>query len=260
VSQAAEKMLAVLEHAAASHEPLSAMAIAAATGQEKSTCSRSLALLMQRGWLVRDERTRLFGPGPMLVGLAATAAVSGRLQAILHPSLAALRDRTGETVSFHRRVGDRRVCVAGLESEQVIRRVLPIGDSFELHVGPSGKAILAFVDAVHQDEVLADVDAAEAAEVREWLSLAVRTGMVSTDNDHISGVGAVSVPVFAREGVFGSLTVAGPLPRWNRDRREAGAPDLLTAASSLSRVLGGGRQALYQRWADACGYRAAEAI
>ncbi|AEW99833.1 regulatory protein IclR (plasmid) [Streptantibioticus cattleyicolor NRRL 8057 = DSM 46488] len=242
----------MLEHVAGGREPMTAMAIAAGLGLDKSTCSRSLAVLVERGWLVRDERTRLFGPGPVLVGLAATAAVSGQLQAILLPTLARLRDATDETVSFHRRVGDRRVCVAGLESRQVIRRVLPIGDSFPLPVGPSGKVILAFVDSAQRETLLAALDPAERSEIRSWINAAIRTGVVSTDGDHIAGVGAASVPVFGREGVFGSLTVAGPLPRWNAVRRTEATGLLLAAARSLSETLGGARLADYERWIGTC--------
>ncbi|MEU6644003.1 IclR family transcriptional regulator [Saccharomonospora sp. NPDC046836] len=247
MSQAAEKVLVVLEHVAARREAVSAMSVASRLGLDKSTCSRLLALLVQHGWLVRDDRTRLFGIGPTLAKLGATAVVSNGLQSILLPLLTKLRDETGETVSFHRRIGDSRVCVAGLESQEVIRRVLPIGESFRLPIGPSGKAILAFVDPAHRDALLGELDAATAALLRRELDSVVRTGFISTDGDHIAGVGAISVPVFDVDGVFGSLTVAGPMQRWHPDRREAALPELLSAGQALSDTLGAAR-ARYHQW------------
>lgn len=251
MSQAAEKVLSVLEFVATCGEPTSAMAVASALGLDKSTCSRSLALLVKQGWLVRDERTRLFAVGPTLMGLAATAAVNGKLQAILLPTLARLRAETGETISFNRRTGDDRVCVAGLESEQVIRQWLPVGESFHLPVGPAGKSILAFVESGRRERLLGELDEVEAGVVRAYLETAVQTGTVSTDDDHFVGVGGLSVPVFDREGIFGSLTVSGPLPRWNRALRAATAPSVLAAGKTLSATLGADVER-YTRWIDAC--------
>jgi len=105
MSQAAEKALSVLEHVAANAEPLSVMSVAESLNLDKSTCSRLLALLTEQGWLVRDGRTRTYSVGPTLVRLGASAAMNHHLQLILLPLLTALRDETGETVSFHRRIG-----------------------------------------------------------------------------------------------------------------------------------------------------------
>lgn len=247
MSQAAEKALQVLRHVASNNEPVGMMAAADALGLDKSTCSRLLGLLVEQGWLVRDEQSRMFSVGPTLVGLAATAAVGTRMQAILQPILLRLRDKTGETVSFHRWVGARRVCVAGLESQQVVRRVLPLGDSFPLPVGPSGRAILAFVEAERQQEFLRGLDDDEVRRIRSDLESAVRTGAVLTDVEYAPSVGAVSVPVFDRQSVFGSLTVAGPLPRWSHERRAEVAPSVLDTAGVLTVALGGSDEP-YRRW------------
>ncbi|MFC0534203.1 IclR family transcriptional regulator [Phytohabitans kaempferiae] len=238
VSQAAEKALMVLEHVTSAREPVSAMAVAGELGLDKSTGSRLLAMLTERGWLVRDDRTRLYSVGPTMVRLGASAAAaSTSLRVILLPLLTRLRDHTEETVSFHRLIGDRRVCVAGVESERVIRRALPIGEAFALHIGPTGKAILAFVDPAQREQVL-QAAGTEADQVRAYLDAAVRTGVVSTDGDHAPEVAGLSVPVFDQTGVFGALTVAGPVHRWVPALRAQAAPVVLAAARSLSESLG----------------------
>jgi DNA-binding IclR family transcriptional regulator len=254
MSQAAEKALCVLEHVAASPEPISAMTVASALRLDKSTCSRLLALLVELGWLTRNDRTRLFAAGPRLVGLSAVAAVGNRLQSILLPLLTELRAETQETVSFHRRAGDYRICIAGLESEHQIRRALPVGTVFALHAGPSGRAILAFIDGTRRDVAVAGLDQGEADSVRADLDQVIRSGIISTDGDsaHIIGVGGISAPVFDRDGVFGSLTIAGPLPRWHRERRSEAYASLLEAARDLSEALGGQHHAPFDRWIKAC--------
>lgn len=238
MSQAAEKALMVLEHVASAREPVNATAVTDQLGLDKSTASRLLALLTDLGWLVRDEHSRLFSVGPTMVRLGANAAATTPLRPILLPLLTRLRDATQETVSFHRLIGDRRVCVAGVESEQVIRRALPIGDAFALHVGPTGKAILAFVDGELRGEVLRAAGEETARAVQPYLDHVLETGIVSTDGDHAPEVAGLSVPVFDRDSIFGALTVAGPVHRWTPDRRVQAAASVLAAARSLSASLG----------------------
>ncbi|WP_435159499.1 IclR family transcriptional regulator [Amycolatopsis sacchari] len=247
MSQAAARVLEVLRHVASEAEPVSVMTVAAALQMDKSTCSRLLALLVDQQWLVRNEQSRLFSAGPVLLGVAARAAMSNQLQALLLPALTSLRDTTGETVSFHRRVGDHRVCVAGLESRHQIRRVLPIGDSFLLPIGPSGKAILAFIDQRQRDALIHSMHPEHAEQVRTHLTMVRDTGAVTADADHIVDVGAVSAPVFGTDGVFGALTIAGPLPRWSEKRRRQVLPDLLREAASISEALGAPR-GRFDKW------------
>ncbi|WP_037345211.1 IclR family transcriptional regulator [Sciscionella sediminilitoris] len=247
MSQAADKVLVVLDHVAASGEPVSAMSVAGQLGLDKSTCSRLLALLVQRGWLVRDHRSRLFSIGPILARLGATAVLNNRFQSILLPLLTKLRDQTGETIGFNRRTGDHRVTVAGLESQEVIRRILPIGESFFLPYGPSGKAIMAFVDGPQRDALLATLDPPEADILAAQLISVARIGYFSSDVDHVPGASAVSVPVFDANGIFGSLTIAGPGQRWTAARRERATPALLAAGQALSQSMGYCENR-YQQW------------
>lgn len=250
MSQAADRVLKVLEHVAASRDPMSAMTVAGDLGLDKSTCSRLLALLVERGWLVRDERTRLFSAGPSLVQLGAMAVGTNQFESILLPLLTELRRETQETVSFHRRIGNQRVCIAGLESEQVVRRALPLGDAFPLHVGPSGKTILAFMDSNEQKQIIRDAGEDASYTIRAALETVIRRGVLSTDGDHAIEVGGLSVPVFDRQGIFGSLTVAGPILRWNAGRRASAAPSLLAAGQLLSEKLGASGD-LHHKWKEA---------
>lgn len=250
MSQAAERALAVLQHVAGSPEPLSATDVTVDLGIDKSTSSRVLALLVEQGWLIRDPWTRLFSVGPTLAGLSAKAAISDQLRSLLLPLLSGLREETGETVSFHQRVGDRRVCVAGLEGPQVIRRALPVGDVFPLHHGPSGKSMLAFADPEQRARAFADADPGRLAGIRGEVELVARDGFLSVDGDPGPDVGAISAPVFDRGGVFGSITIAGPVQRWDEAARARCPRSLLAAARSLSTALGAG-PGRYDGWISA---------
>ena len=70
------------------------------------------------------------------------------------PIMRVLVDETSETVTLHARSGGDRVCVAVVEGTHDVRRVIPEGQLLPLHVGPSGKAIVAFLDPPEQAQVL----------------------------------------------------------------------------------------------------------
>src|SRR5262245_62578231 len=56
-----------------------------------------------------------------------------------------LRDLTGENTTLHEFRDGKRVCVEKVESKQVLRDTILIGDQFPVHCGASGKVLLAHV-------------------------------------------------------------------------------------------------------------------
>lgn len=247
MSQAARRTLELVEFVAESAKPAGLMEIADRAGLDKSTAARLLALLVERGWLLRDPETRKYSVGPTLVGMSMAAGLSDPLRLHLFPLLQMLREQTTETISLQRRFGNLRMCVAGLESQESLRRALPIGDALPLSSGPSGKVVLAFAEVSVIAEAERSVDELLAGRLRDDLQFIRAHGYLSTDGDRTPGVAAVSVPVFGRDQVYGSVTVAGPSTRFSAEGRLAILPTLLDVAGKFTAVLGG-NPADHQRW------------
>lgn len=241
MSQAASRALQLLELVSRSDSPLSLMELVAQTGLDKSTAARLLSFLEEGALVTRDAATKRYGVGPRLLGLAASAMRRSDLRQLAEPALVALRDETGETISLHLRVGDERICVAGAESRHAVRRVLSLGESVPIWVGPTGKAILAFLPEQEIEAVLARSGLAAAAlgHVRGQLELLASSGYLAVLGDRTPGVGAISVPVFGLDGVLASITIAGPAERWTLDRMEGVAAALRTASARLTTALAG---------------------
>ena len=222
--------------------PLGLMDVAEATGVDKSTAQRLLTFLVEREMLKRDD-TKRYLPGPGAFALAASIGSRSDLRTVVAPALRQLRDASGETVSVHLAVGNHRVCVDGLESSAVIRRVVPLGDSLWLHEGPSGKAILAYLSETRIDEVLNDagVKRLDRKEIRDDLDRMRLDGTLVTEGDRSPGVRAASAAIFDIRGVTASMTVAGPAERFTAEGAEAMRPLLLAATADISRSLGGRR-------------------
>ncbi len=176
-----DKAISVLD--ALEGGPLSLGALVEATGLSRATAHRLAVALEVHGLVRRDDAGR-FGLGPRLTGLD--------LPALARPALERLRDRTGESVQLYVRRGDRRVCVASLESPHGLRTIVAVGASLPLDVGSAGKVLRGDADAAARGW-------AESVEERE------------------RGVASVSAPVRDPDGaVVAAVSVSGPVERTTR--------------------------------------------
>lgn len=242
MSRTATRTFDLFEAVVRSPVPLGLMDIAESTGVDKSTAQRLLTFLVEREMLTRDGAKR-YGPGSGAFALAASIGARSDLRTVVAPVMRDLRDASGETVSLHLAVGSRRVCVDGLESPAIIRRVVPLGDSLWLHEGPSGKAILAYLPEPRIEEVLdeAGVKRVDRKNVRDDLARMRADGVITTEGDRSPGVRAVSAALFDVRGVTASLTVAGPADRFTAEDADRIGARMLHSADDISRSLGGRR-------------------
>lgn len=238
MSQTVLRSIRIMECVASAPRALGLIEIAETVGIDKSTCSRLTSFLVEQRWLARDEVTKRFSVGAGFTGLAVQAYSPNDLQTEIINAVQSLRNQVNETASFHRRAGDLRVCIAGLESRHQVGRRSPIGTAHTLVEGPSSKAILAFVGPADYERLLGGLAAPLRRDVESQVETVRRTGYLSTDGDRTDGVGAVSAPVFESDGVYGSLTISGPASRFDARRREQAAGLILLEAWRFSRTLG----------------------
>lgn len=241
MSQAANKVLDLLVAVIGSGRPRGLMEVASEANIDKSTAARLLSLLVARGFLIRDAETRRYEMGPGMLGLLAAAASRMDIRSVAATHLGRIRDAVGETVSLHLRLGRHRVCVDGVESEHPVRRVVPLGESLPLYLGPSGKVILASLPERDQSLILADARDAgvDLRRLREQLRQFANDGYAITDGDRSVGIRAASAPIFGMRGVVASITIAGPSERWQEAKARASVAQLLEAAQAVSTALGG---------------------
>lgn len=240
MSEVAGRALDLLERVAAAKEPLGLMALAASCGIDKTTASRLLRFLEERGMVLRDPATQRYQVGPALMILAATTMGRSDLLVASRPHFPLLREMTGETVTVHLRVGLERVCLGGLESERQIRSAVTSGERRELFRGASGKTIMAYLpepDLARALETASQEGCDPEALMAELREIRMRGGK-SGASDRIAGLSAISVPIFGVGAVIGALTVSGPSHRWSDDQMTQFFPHLMQVAGQISAALG----------------------
>lgn len=157
------------------------------TGFSRATVHRIAAALEVHGMVRRDDGGR-YHIGLASLGYADAARRSLPLASAAQPALAALRDSTQESAQLYVRDGDRRVCVASLESPHGLRTIVGSGAVLPLEVGSGGRVLRG--DPVGGEGWLDSVAEREA------------------------GVASVSAPVCDRDGtVVAAIGVSGPVDR-----------------------------------------------
>ncbi|MCA1647246.1 MAG: IclR family transcriptional regulator, partial [Chloroflexi bacterium] len=119
--------------------------VAAQLGLAKSVVHRLVTALAETGYLAHSPSSRRYAVGPKAVrlGLVALGRMSIRERA--QPVLTALASETGETATLSILDGDQRVYVEQIESTQIVRQSIQLGQRAPLYIGASGKAMLAYL-------------------------------------------------------------------------------------------------------------------
>jgi DNA-binding IclR family transcriptional regulator len=219
---AVDRALAVLRAFGADDRTLTLAELAARTKIYKSTILRLAQSLIRAGLLLRltDGRFRL---GPEALRLGGLYQQAYQVADVIVPILRGLREKTGESVIFHVREGERRICLHRVESAHPIRYHVREGDVLPLERGSGGRVLLAFSGA--------------KGEPYETIRRQLYHVSVGDRDPEVAGVAA---PVFGPGQVLlGAVTISGPRSRLDATAARRCVPILLHAVSQATRDLGG---------------------
>ncbi len=205
---------AVLVLDALEAEPLALAGLVDATGLPRATTHR-LATALEAHGLVRRTDDGRFALGLRLVALGRAAADQLPLAEAARPALAALRDATEESVQLYVRQGDRRVCIAALESPHGLRTIVAMGAALPLDRGSAGQVLREVGSATDGPAWVASVAEREA------------------------GVASVSAPVHDADGrVVAAVSVSGPIERTGTDPGARYGAEVARAAAAVEAAVG----------------------
>jgi len=183
-----------------------------------STTRRLLKTMMSRRLVQQDPMTKLYRLGPGVFYLASVAKEGLDARRIALPVMERLRDATGENTTLHELRDGKRVCVEKVESTQVLRDTVLIGDQFPAHCGASGKVLLAHLPAEEIKKYLTSTKplvALTARTITDPQKLSAELGRIrrrgfafSCGERVMDGLCAISAPIFDYDGkVRYSLTI-----------------------------------------------------
>ncbi|MGH9127292.1 MAG: IclR family transcriptional regulator [Acidimicrobiales bacterium] len=198
------KAVSILD--ALSGQPMALAELTSAVGLPRATVHRLAVALEQLRFVARDPEGR-FGLGPRVRELARLDRRA--LVEAARPALSALRDSTGESAQLYVLSGERRVCLASLESPHGLRTIVPVGLSLPLDRGSAGGVL-----------------SGRALEPGGW---------IESVEEREAGVASVSAPVVCGGETVAAVSVSGPLERTTRRPGLKYGTAVVEAAAAISR-------------------------
>ena len=209
-----------------------------------STTYRLIADLEQHGLVTRAGR-RGTTLGLWILELA--RSVEDRLGSeLVEPArevMEGLAHGHGETAILTAPGGTHAMCLASVESDHhAMRLSYDRWRAAPMHLGASGKVLLAHLEDAHAERILADLPPHPAggpqiptATLRRQIADTRRDGYLVTDGELDGGATAVAAPVLdARGRPLAGLSLAGPTPRVRAMLHEI-VPAVVTGAADIAR-------------------------
>lgn len=247
--QSVTRVIRLLEALCASNEPVSLADLSRRLGTPKSSLAALLRGLAEEELVVAADGAWRLGPGAFGLGSALTEA-RRRLHSsdIIREGMRRLCDLTGETVllAVGDHEGDMVTYVDLVESRNVVRYSVSIGDRRPFYATAGGRALLATCspEAVRSYlkrvvlARLARTTQVDPAALEQAIDRARVEGFAQTVDQTAEGVtGTASVIRDAAGGVVGALVVAAPSAR-SQGRLDVLARRTVDEAAAISRSLG----------------------
>lgn len=237
--RAVDRAIAILQCFTPDKPALSVLEIQKRVGLSRPTLYRLLQTLGASGLIKAEGDPQRFRLSHGVMELAHVWLAGLDKVDVARPILEQLRERTGETAALFVLREQKRICVIELESHHALTIARGIGDTGDITLGASGKAILAFLDEGRRGAILDQVAKGRRAELGKALEVVRSRGYAVSHGEVFVGAVALAAPTFNHNGeVAGCLGVFGPRARV----KDADIPRLgalvIQAANAISEQFG----------------------
>jgi DNA-binding IclR family transcriptional regulator len=223
--------------------------LASFSGLSTSATHRVLHEMARLGLLVEGADRGQFGVGPELNRIAVLLGDRLDVTRVGRPILAAMAEDIGETIVLALYSPTRRKfwAVDAAESTHAIGYIWgSLRDWSDLHLGASGKGILAFLTDDERETILSELPdpvpglrPISKAALRDELGRARQLGFVISRGERYAGAIGISAPIRNAGGrVIGDMVAAWPDNRTDPDKEQRVADAIVSAADRLSEALG----------------------
>jgi len=236
---ALDKGLEILELLAEAKEPMTLTQIASVLSRSRSELYRMTAVLVDRGYLVRDPSSDELRISNRLFDLGMKASPVGSLVEAAFPTLHALSEATRQSCHLAVASGPRMVVIARVESPSNVGIAVRVGHHLELHASGSGLALLAWMPEGEREHLLKRYAETSKSFNRKELEAVLqrgrKNGYLKNKSSLVQGVEDLSCPVFMgdHEHVIASVTV----PYLKGPAAEVSVKDTLRHLITASQVL-----------------------
>lgn len=227
--------------------PLSLNQLIKITGFTRNRVMRLTGTLEARRYLMYDPQSEKLLPGPQLMVLGKVFERNISLIYLARPLLRDLAKKTGESATLYIRDQHDQIVLAREEGSQGIRYSVVEGQRIPVHVGASGRVILAFgPDSIAQQILkkrelprLTDRTITDPRSLADHLEQTKIQGYAFSESEGFPDASAIAMPVFNHEDqLVATLTLAGPTTRFTSEKISWYRKELQKATNKLCGCLG----------------------
>lgn len=246
--QSITRALAILERLGECDEGLPLKEIAKQVSLPPSSAHRILTTMQKQRFVRFESATMCWCVGVQAFTVGNSFARSRDMVTLAMPSMRRLMTATGETVNFFMMDGSEVVCMAQVQSQQLVRAISRPGGGAEMHRSAAGKVILAHME---DDEVASLIERTGMARYTEHTitdrkDLATELAKIrqrgfSVDNEEFSlGLRCIAAPIYDETAVVhAAISIAGPASRITTARVEALGDLVVQCAKTVTSEFGG---------------------
>lgn len=240
------KALAILEAVADNPQPTAISQLATLLDMSKPTAHRIATTLEELGFLKRDVLSRKVIEGDRLVRMALNTLHVAARRGARHAILQSLADTTGETCNLGVISAGTVVYVDRVETEWPLGLRFEPGARVPVHCTAIGKMLLSELPPKRREVYITsgklrrytDKTITEPEALRVELARIAKQGVSTDDQEFLSGVVCLAVPVCDRSGrACAALAISAAEARLTLENALSFLPQLREAAGKLSESL-----------------------
>jgi DNA-binding IclR family transcriptional regulator len=245
-NQSAERSFAILECVGAAENPVPLAHVARATGLNRATAYRLLAVLTRMGWIHKDTADGTYTLGYKVFALGRRKSQLGTITHHAQPFIRRLAWDLRETVHLAALEGPQVLYCDKVEPPEGHPVTTAIGMRLDAHATGVGKAVLAWLDPgevrelfgqhaphVHTARTISSIDAL----IRE-LAVIRKQGYATDEGEMIPGLNCVAAPIMNSVGrAVLAVSVSGPASRFDGKRMSRLAARLVATANEISEYI-----------------------
>ena len=211
------------------------------TGYNKSTIYRLLATMQEYGYIEQNTANQKYCLGFRFFHLGSIVQNSMDFRQVALPIMRRLAEETKETIELNIIDQNQRICIDKVDSPETVRNFVRVGERNPLHLGASGKVLLAHLERPLQERILEQygIEPERQAAILDELDHIRSEGIVVTRGERVSGSFAIAVPIkdYSNKAIAG-LTMAGPIQRLTDEHLNDAIPKVKAAGLEISERLG----------------------
>jgi IclR family acetate operon transcriptional repressor len=242
--EAVERAIAVLERVAQTEQAQSLQKIAVETGIAKSTVYRLLLTWERLGYVERVGPSSQYRLGVRAMELGRNVASRNRLATLTQPLLLRLHEQFRESVYLGLYRKGKVILIDAIQSTQVVRVTVDLGETCLLHASAQGRAVAAFLEAEALARLLeqtglprittkTNTDPVRLAQILADIRV---NGYAINWEETVEGCVCVGAPFFSGRGgsVLGSIGISTPLHRVTEESLAQMVDEIKAIADEIS--------------------------